>query len=295
MIIEWMRNNWTNKLYWYQHQNHTISQSSSSMLVIKGNRWMKDAINKRMTGTEPNAIKIGGFSYSTCFCVLPSLETKRHSKVWLHLWSECGCSSVHTGEAFQLYSSSQVKDQVGIVTNISQTLIIDTTNSFLGWGSESLRHLPQFIQLESRRDSTEIWFARLFRKLSLLIPVTFSNLLWGTCTDLEFRPPWLASVLQLALVFIPIEVHFSPKQWAASPKTQIMEKNVATNAYFNSKYFFQTPYIHIYVCACISISFIYSSSSPVCSLSLKTSHSCFHITANDCHTEIVFSGLVPPT
>lgn len=155
MIIEWMRNNWTNKLYWYQHQNHTISQSSSSRLVMKGNRWMKDAINKRMSGTERNAIKVGGLSYSTCFCVLPSLETKRHSKVWLHLWSEGGCASVHTGEAFQLYSSSQVKDQVGIITNISQTSQTYTNNSFLGWGSERLRHLPQFIQLESRRDSTE--------------------------------------------------------------------------------------------------------------------------------------------
>ena len=30
-------------------------------------------------------------------------------------------------------------------------------------------------------------------------------------------------------------------------------------------------------------------------LSLKTPYSCFHITTNDCHTEIVFSGLVPPT
>lgn len=99
------------------------------------------------------------------FHILPVLcstffRNRRRSIVRPHLWSECGCSSVHTSESFQLYSSSQVKDQVGIVTSISQTLVTDTTNSFRGRGSERLRHLPQFIQLESsRRDSTEIRFA----------------------------------------------------------------------------------------------------------------------------------------
>ena len=57
---------------------------------------------------------------------------------------------------------------------------------------------------------------------------------------------------------------FFPEQWAVSPKTHIMQKNVATNVHFNSKYFFQTLCINICVCACISVSFIYSSSSPVC-------------------------------
>lgn len=151
----------------------------------------------------------------------------------------CG-SWVRTCKSFQLHGSSKVKDQVGIVPTFAQRLMIDTAITFWSQGSEKLRHLLQFTQMECGRDLTEVRFSRLARKPSLLILIIILYLqVQGICMMLGRRPPWLSSVPQPGLVFAPKEAQgsFFPKQWAIFPKTHIVvkkKKKVWRNICFNS-------------------------------------------------------------
>ena len=52
----------------------------------QGNKSMRDAIHKRKSDAEPNAINVGGFHVLPASSYAPpSLEATRCSMVWLHL------------------------------------------------------------------------------------------------------------------------------------------------------------------------------------------------------------------
>lgn len=105
-----------------------------------GNKSMRDAINKRKSEAEPNAIRVGGFPPSPSFFLCSTFL--RNQKVFHGLASSvvwvCGCSGVDTGKSFRLHSSSKMKDNVCIVTD-EYKHIINTVITLRSWGSERLK------------------------------------------------------------------------------------------------------------------------------------------------------------
>lgn len=107
MVIEW-REEWLN----WQTVLIPVSETCNVFVIqlhvgMQDNKSMTDAINKRKSDIEPNAIQMGGFPYSTCFflCSIFLRNQKLFHGLASPVVSARECFWVHTGESSQLYNS----------------------------------------------------------------------------------------------------------------------------------------------------------------------------------------------
>lgn len=148
---------------------------------MQDNKSMRDAIYKRKSDTEPNALWIGGFPYPTCF--FPGSTSFRKQKAFRgpasSVVSVCRKMLLSPYRCiFQLcYSKGGERPW-----RHGHRLIWrqNTAITLRSWGSEMLECSPQFSQLQNGEGDTETGLARsVARKPFLLTLIPFPPCLGG--------------------------------------------------------------------------------------------------------------------